>query len=177
MKLLVGLGNPGKKYSLTRHNAGFLLIEKIIKTYQLPQLKLNKIFKTLIVKTKLDDKNLIIALPQTYMNNSGQAVKKICQYYKIKPEDIIIVHDDLDLNFGKFKISFDSRSAGHQGAQSIINELGTKKFYRLRIGIGPEKRPNNFSTEKFVLENFKKEELKQLENLFKILNQEMIKLI
>jgi PTH1 family peptidyl-tRNA hydrolase len=177
MKLLVGLGNPGKKYSLTRHNVGFLLIENLIKTYQLPQLKLNKNFKALIVKTKLDDKNFFIALPQTYMNNSGQAVKKICSFYKIKPEDIIVAHDEIDLPLGKFKISFNRGSAGHQGVQSIINQLKTKNFWRLRIGVGPKIKSPSFPTERFVLENFKKDELKQFNDLFEILNQEIIKLL
>lgn len=177
MKLLIGLGNPGKKYLLNRHNVGFLFIDKMTQNFSWPVLKLNKNFQAKISKTKLDEKKIIVALPQTYMNNSGEVVKKISAYYKIKPQNIIVVHDEIDLPLGKFKASFDSRSAGHLGVQSIIDQLKTKSFWRLRIGIGPEKRPVNFSTEKFVLENFKKEELEKFSNLFTILNQEMIKLL
>lgn len=177
MKLLAGLGNPGKKYLKSRHNLGFLFIEYLIRYYNWPKLKLNKSFQAQIAKTKLLGNDIVIALPQVYMNNSGQAIKKISAYYKIKAGDIIIVHDDIDLPFGKFKISSDSGSAGHLGVQSIINQLDTKDFFRLRVGIGLKERPDNFSTESFVLKNFNKIELGELSNIFELLNQELTKLI
>lgn len=177
MKLLAGLGNPGKKYSITRHNVGFLLIEKIMKDFTWPALKQNKNFQAKIGQTKLDEKKIIVALPQDYMNNSGESVKKISAYYKIKPENIIIIHDEIDLPLGKFKTSFNRGSAGHHGVQSIIDQLKTKNFWRVRIGVGPKIKSLNFPNERFVLENFKKDELKQFNDLFEFLSQEIIKLL
>lgn len=138
MKIIVGLGNPGKKYQKTRHNVGFMAIDKL-------------------AKKKLD--NVIIAKPQTFMNNSGRAVKATLSYYKTKPEDLWIIHDDIDLPIGTFKISKDRGSAGHKGVQSIINELKTKDFNRIRIGIQP-KAGKPKQVDKFVLQNFTNKEEK-----------------
>ena len=151
MKLLVGLGNPGPKYVKTRHNVGFLFVDFFIAKLGLPDLKFSKIFQADITKTKINKQSLIVGLPKIYMNNSGKIIKKICAYYKIKAADLIVVHDDIDLLLGKHKIAFDSRSAGHRGVQSIIDELGTKKFYRLRIGIGAAEKRAALTADKFVL--------------------------
>ena len=138
MKLIIGLGNPGTKYEKTRHNIGFMVLDVLIKNEQ------------------FDSKKVKLIKPQTFMNNSGQEVKKITDYYKIKPEDIIVIHDDIDLPLGEIKIQQNRSSAGHKGVQSIIDSLGTKDFTRMRIGIRPEELIQE--TEKFVIQKFTQEE-------------------
>ena len=140
MILIVGLGNPGKKYEKTRHNAGFMVLDELEKK-ELPGVRFLK--------------------PDTFMNNSGNAVKKEMQKLKLKNQNLIIIHDDIDIPLGKIKVSKGSGSAGHKGVESIIQSLGTKDFTRIRIGIlPPEGKPEDVET--FVLKNFKKEELPPL---------------
>ncbi len=186
MLLIVGLGNPEEKYKKTRHNAGFIAVNKLRKKWNFPEFKFNKKFnsETSIspplekgelkgdLKNKLlyptNENKTILAKPQTSMNRSGEAVRKIMDYYKLTPENIIVIHDDLDIEIGKYKISANSSSAGHKGVQSIINNLGTQKFKRIRIGvekIGGRKKRGNISGNKFVLQNFKEEEIKKVKNL------------
>lgn len=145
MKLIVGLGNPGKKYNKTRHNIGFRVIEEL-KSFDLAQDK------------------IILLKPDTFMNDSGKAVKKILKYSKLNTRDLIVIHDDIDLPFGTIRVNKDSSSAGHKGVQSIIDELGTKDFTRIRFGIRPERKVD---TTKFVLKEFTKEEEKQLSEIIK----------
>ncbi|MDK2949278.1 MAG: peptidyl-tRNA hydrolase, family [Patescibacteria group bacterium] len=149
MKLIVGLGNYGKKYEKTRHNYGFFVIDEFAKRNNFPEFK-SSLFSLLSIKN-----DVIIAKPQTYMNNSGKAVKAIADYYKIDPEDIIVVHDDADIEIGKIKEGENRGSAGHNGIKSIIELLGTKNFKRLRMGIN-----NSFDLplEDVVLKKFNKEE-------------------
>ena len=145
MTIIVGLGNPGRKFQKTRHNIGFRIIDELAKR-----------------KTK----KFIIAKPQTFMNNSGKAVKAVLNFYKIKPENLWVIHDDIDLPLGKFKISKSRGSAGHKGVESIIRELKTKDFNRLRIGICPQTgKPK--AVENFVLQKFTKEEEKILKEFIK----------
>ncbi len=148
MILIVGLGNPGKKYEKTRHNVG---------TRAIDELKV------------LDLKNVILVKPKTFMNESGKAVKPLIEKYKIKPEDLIVIHDDIDLPLGKIRIVKNRGSAGHKGVESIIRELKTENFIRFRIGIQPQSgKPKN--PENFVLQKFNKEEEK-------IVKEEVIKKI
>lgn len=135
MKLIVGLGNPGEKYETTRHNFGFWAVDQLLKdaasvkdTVWSPNDKL----KSQIAK--LD--STILAKPQTFMNNSGAAVSLLANFYKIEPQDICIVYDELDLPLGSMKIRFGGAAAGHHGVESIIEKLGTDKFWRMRLGIG-----------------------------------------
>ena len=163
MKLIVGLGNPGKEYENNRHNVGFLTASAI-----------KKKFETLNPKFETNSKFKILK-PKTYMNNSGVQVKKEADYYKIDSKDIFVIHDDLDLEFGTLRVSFDSSSAGHNGVQSIIDELKTNHFWRIRIGIG---RPSkNIPSEKFVLQDFNNEEQKQLPKIIDYISEKMLKLI
>lgn len=151
MKLIVGLGNPGKKYERTRHNIGSRVIG---------ELKL------------LDLKNVVLIKPATFMNESGAAVKKLIKNHKLKIEDLTVIHDDIDLPAGQFKISRNRGSAGHKGVQSIIKELGTKNFERVRIGICPLLgKPE--AVEKFVLQNFTKSEEKILKDVIEKIVKEM----
>lgn len=151
MKLIVGLGNPEDKYSGTRHNLGFVVLDELAKKIdggrmEDKSLKLEKKFKAEILQIHYE---LLLVKPVTYMNNSGLAVAALDHFYKIKPEDIIIVYDELDLPLGKIKVSTGGAAAGHHGVESIIEHLGTDKFIRVRCGIGP-----SVNAEKFVLSTF-----------------------
>ncbi len=164
MKLIIGLGNPGNKYQKTRHNIGFLTIEmfrnKLSDNFSEFSQK-NK-FKAEISEGNLADHKIILVKPQAYMNNSGQTISLLTVFYKIKPDDIYIIYDDLDLEPGQIKISQNKSSGGHNGIQSIIESLGNSNFCRFRIGIG---KPKLFqSTPNFVLNEPKKSELKKILN-------------
>ena len=175
MKLIIGLGNPGEEYKKTRHNAGFLAVNKIADNFQFPVSSFQSKFNAEISQGIIDDEKIILAKPQTFMNNSGQAVKAIVDYYKIDLEDIIVIHDDLDILLGEYKISKNKNSGGHKGVQSIIDYLGTKDFTRIRIGIGTENKKT--PTEKFVLEGFSEEEMKVVEGVIEeVVKKEIEKL-
>ncbi|MFH0853975.1 MAG: aminoacyl-tRNA hydrolase [bacterium] len=154
MRLIAGLGNPGIKYNLTRHNTGFFVIEELAKIYNL-NFKNEPKFQSYTTEAKIDNKKIIFSMPLTYMNNSGMSVSRLAKFYKISFENIIVIHDDIDLPFGKIRISFGASSGGHNGVESIIRDLGTKDFIRLRIGIGNEiSQSRKILVEKFVLQKF-----------------------
>lgn len=165
MQLIIGLGNPGKKYSHTRHNAGFLLLNKLCQYFNFPAFHLEKKFDAEISEGSLNGKKTILVKPQTFMNLSGKSIGAISDFYKLSPSDIIIAHDDLDIEIGKWKISEDSRAAGHNGVQSIFNHLGTQTIKRIRLGVekagGRTERVE--SGIDFVLKDFTKEESEKLE--------------
>lgn len=152
MKVVVGLGNPGQTYANTRHNIGFTVVDEILKTYHgSPQY--NKKFEAIIYSL---DKDRLLVKPQTSMNVSGKSVNRIVNFYKVKPEDLLVVHDDVDLEFGDIRHQFGKSSAGHNGVQSVIDAVGSEKFGRVRIGIG---RPHpqvggRQEIDKWVLQNF-----------------------
>jgi len=158
MKLIVGLGNPGKKYEETWHNLGFLAIDQLEKKFEGEFLKCknSKKHQAQICENNSPEEKIILGKPQTFMNNSGRAVKSLAKFYKIDPQDIWIIHDDIDLPLGKIRISQNSSAAGHNGVKSIIDELGTKEFVRIRIGIKPDTELN-LPTEKYVLQKINKE--------------------
>lgn len=158
MKLLVGLGNPGKKYENTRHNTGFITVNKIASALQTTPYNPRPVFNAEISEGVIGGEKIILAKPQTFMNESGKSVKAVAEYYKIRPDDVIVIHDDMDILLGEYKIVKNRGSAGHKGVQSIIDALGTKDFMRIRIGIGAENK--KIPAEAFVLENFNKEEKK-----------------
>ena len=154
MKLIVGLGNPGKEYKNTRHNIGFMVLDEY-----LGKVEWNTKHESLIYKCEIENEQIIFAKPQTYMNLSGIAVKKIIKYYKIDINDILIIQDDLDLDIGLYKIKRNSSSGGHNGIKSIIAELNTDSFSRLKIGIGKNKL---IPTDKYVLSKFTSNEINKL---------------
>ncbi|MFZ2970530.1 MAG: aminoacyl-tRNA hydrolase [Minisyncoccia bacterium] len=156
MKLIIGLGNPGKIYQKTRHNIGFSVVDEITSHYGFEKFEFNAKFNSEIAKGSINGEKIIVAKPQTFMNNSGNAVRSIVDYYKLKIEDLIVIHDDLDIKLGEYRISRDRNSAGHNGVQSIIDRLGTKGFERIRIGIGVAEKI--IPTEDFVLSNFQTNE-------------------
>ncbi len=178
MKIVVGLGNPGEKHKNTKHNAGFMaldfLVQKLNTTW-----KLNKKMNAEIIK----DLDTIYIKPLTYMNNSGQAVASVMSYYKLLPkrfrlfkeknsdlsETLTVIHDDLDIELGKYKTSVNSRSAGHNGVKSIIQHLKTKNFKRIRIGIKTEEM-KKIPTEKYVLTRFNEEDLQKVNKTIEYLN-------
>lgn len=146
MKLIVGLGNPGDKYEQTRHNLGFVVVDRFMKDFEAVEKTVWKDsakLKSWIVNLDWQPKagkmeRVILALPQTYMNNSGMAVSLIASFYKVEPEDIWVVHDELDLPIGALRIRHGGAAAGHHGVESVIESLGTDKFWRFRLGIGTE---------------------------------------
>lgn len=181
MKLFVGLGNTGAKYNKTRHNLGFVVIEQFLKDFE-PVNKDNweneSKFKAEISEIEWQPQSgalekVILVKPTTYMNNSGMAVSLISKFYKINPEDIFIIHDELDLPVGSMKVRLGGASAGHNGVSSVIEHLGTDKFWRLRLGIGEEKtqekmaKHNVKNTEDFVLSAFSPKEHSKIKHLIK----------
>lgn len=135
MKLIVGLGNPGKKFAFTIHNAGFLLVEKLAETYSIV-FKREENFNAFLGRGKIEEEKILIAKPLTYMNNSGIAVKALVTELKINLTDLIIVHDDVNLPLGILRIRVGGGDGGHKGIRSIIENLCNKEFIRLRLGVG-----------------------------------------
>lgn len=162
MFLIIGLGNPGIKYKKTRHNVGFVIMEALAEKYGL-NFKNQPKFQSHLAEGNIGEAKCVLAMPITYMNNSGLAVSRLSQFYKIEPDKIIIVHDDIDLPFGKIRVSFNSSSGGHNGIKSIIDLMGTKKFIRLKIGIRNDlMEERKIPADKFVLQNFTKQEAKNI---------------
>lgn len=152
MKLVVGLGNPGKQYTYTRHNIGFRILDSIVSDWQLMP-------KASALICKQGD--VIYAKPQTFMNLSGASVLALIQYYKIDPLNMLVIYDDKDIPFGTLRFRATGSSGGHNGMNSIIPSLGTQEFPRLRFGIATEEM-EKYDTADFVLAKFTKEEEKQL---------------
>lgn len=148
--LIVGLGNPGTKYEKTRHNAGFLVLDALC----MNEFKFEKKFNAEICEF---EDEAVLMKPQTFMNLSGEAVKSFADYYKIEPQNIWVVHDDVDIPFGEIRIKESGSSAGHKGIDSMITHLGIQDFLRFRIGIKNEIL-ENIETEDFVLQRFGKDE-------------------
>ena len=160
MKLIVGLGNPGTEYEKTRHNAGFLLIDRFCEKTGV-KLDKNKCKAVYGIYRYKGDK-IILAKPQTYMNLSGQAVSSLMHFYDIDAEDLIVVHDDLDLPLGKLRLRSQGSSGGQKGMESIIRHLGTSKINRIRVGISNDR---NIDTRDYVLGKFPAEDRKILDEV------------
>lgn len=160
MKLIVGLGNPGKEYENTRHNIGFMVIDNYIKEATW-QKKYNALYTTDII----NNEKVIFVKPETFMNLSGNSIIEFVNFYKIEEKDILIIHDDLDMPFGKIRVKTNSSAGGHNGIKSIIERLGNKNFARLKIGIS-----HNITgdTKDFVLGKFNKAQLEELNKLYPI---------
>lgn len=155
MKLIVGLGNPGKEYDNTRHNIGFMILDNY-----LGDVKYTEKFDGLIYEKNYNGEKVIFLKPQTFMNNSGMSVIKVVNYYNINVHDILVIHDDLDLDFNTIKIKSNSSSGGHNGIKSIINNLGSQEFDQFKFGISNEYKNNIID---FVLGKFSKEELSNID--------------
>lgn len=160
IKLIVGLGNPGREYVKTRHNAGFIFLDNLKLDF-----KEEKKFKALVTTFENKNNKVLLAQPLTYMNQSGDSVQSILSYYKIQPQELLVVHDDLDIKLGEYKLQFGKGPKVHNGLISIDNCISTSLYWRLRIGI--ENRDvierENFQGADYVLGRFKDEELTLLQ--------------
>ena len=173
MHLIVGLGNPGKKYEQTRHNIGFMAVDAILNSYGSND-KPKKKFNSVIHELQLENKKVILAKPETYMNNSGDAIIQIVNYFKIKTENILILHDELDLPFGSIRLKVGGGIAGHNGLKSILSHLDNT-FLRLRLGIdhpGDKRLVSNY-----VLGNFNNSEMDSLNTLFDYIATNILSII
>lgn len=177
MFLIVGLGNPEEKYAGTRHNLGFEVVDALRKKLNAGDWSLEDKFKSEFIKFNYTlnpiHYTLVLARPQTYMNKSGLAVAKLANFFKIKPQNIVIVHDELDLELGHIKIRLGGSAAGHHGVESVIAGLGTDQYVRLRLGIGTQKalsgehKQISFNAEHFVLEPFMQHESSTIKRMTK----------
>lgn len=164
MWVVVGLGNPGRRYSGTRHNVGFILVRRLARRWG-GKFRKRK-FGAKIAEMERNDERLVLAQPQTYMNSSGLAVKQIIEGYRISPQSLIVVYDDLDIPLGQIRVRKEGRAGSHKGLGSVVAVLGTSAFPRLRVGIGP--RPEGEEATEFVLSPFSPEEAPVLEDALKL---------
>ena len=165
--IIVGLGNPGKEYITTRHNAGFLALEYISQKEGISISRSR--FKAIVGDSSFGGKRCLFMMPQTYMNNSGEAVKEACDFYKIPPENVVVIFDDLSLPVGKLRIRKSGSAGGHNGIKSIIAHLGTQDFSRIKVGVG-EKPYKDMDLADWVLSNFSSDEKKILFDEFESIN-------
>lgn len=163
MKLIVGLGNFEDKYLFTRHNAGFMMVDFFV-MFNNQSFKQDKKLKSMLAKFKFNGEDVVLIKPLTYMNLSGEAVSAVMNFYKIEVKDVLVIYDDISLDLGRVRFRPSGSDGGHNGIKSIIQHLGTNKFDRLKIGIGPQP---NIPSEAYVLQNFSKDELEKLKDIFK----------
>lgn len=166
MKLIVGLGNLGRDYEKTRHNIGFLCLEYLRKQYGFPDWKEAGKFKAEISEGNYLDEKVILCRPLTFMNLSGEAVILVKNFYKVELEDIIVIYDDVALPFGKLRFRPEGSAGGQNGMRSIIQQLGTEKVPRIRIGVEVREEDSKIETKDFVLSRLRPEELNEADNLF-----------
>ena len=193
IKLIIGIGNPDPEYQNTRHNVGFMFLDYLAKKTNFSARggpasgwEFDKKSNSLVSKTRLEKTAVILTKPQTFVNKSGEATKKIASSFKLQASSIIVVQDDLDIPFGNTKISFDKNSGGHKGVESIMRALKTKKFYRLRIGLAKpalqkarqqsEKKRDEFVI-KMVLSKFSPSEQEALKKIFKEGHEKLLTMI
>ena len=166
MIIIFGLGNPGEKYKNTRHNVGFMAIDEFAKKNNFPEFKLQKKSNALVSEHILGNEAIVLAKPQTFMNESGKSVHAITKPYMLTPKPLlVIIHDDIDLPIGKIKIIRERGSAGHKGVESIIKNVGNDGLIRFRIGIAGQN--NDIKAKKIVLKNFSKEEQIEIDGAIK----------
>ncbi len=162
MFLVVGLGNPGPEYAASRHNAGFLFLDAFAERHGLSFV--GSKWQAQVATARLWGESLVLVKPETFMNRSGIAVARIAAYYKVSPEQLVVIHDDLDLEVGRLKLLTGRGAGGHNGIRSLAAELGSKDFPRFKVGIG---RPqNSMPVEKYVLANFSVEERQAVDAVF-----------
>lgn len=179
MKLIVGLGNPGKEYEHTRHNVGFICADLLQKKLGFPEFALQKKFDALISEGNYRAEKIIIAKPQTFMNASGNSVQKLLHFYRVKPADLFLIYDDVDLPFGKTRIRPQGSAGTHNGMKSVIEALGFQNFPRLRIGIESrgESAPKKQDITSFVLHPFLKEEKQAISKILEQAIEELLRYI
>lgn len=170
MKLIVGLGNPGKEYQNTRHNVGFMVLDNFLGN----DAKWKEKFNSLYFETNSNGEKVIFIKPLTYMNLSGNAVRKFVDFYKVDHNDVLLIQDDLDLPFLKYKLKYKSSSGGHNGIKSVISSLGTDEIPRLKIGIANDK---SVDTKSYVLGKIGKTDLENFNKISKIFNDIIVDFI
>jgi PTH1 family peptidyl-tRNA hydrolase len=163
MKVIVGLGNPGPQYAETRHNIGFLLIDWLAEAHNL---QFRAKFQGLWAEGNVEGERIFLLKPQTFMNLSGRSVSELTSFYKVPGKDLLIVQDDLDLPLGKIRLRDQGGAGGHNGIKSILAELGTEKFWRLKLGVG--RPPAEWDPARYVLSPFAEDELKQLDKVLEL---------
>lgn len=162
MKVIIGLGNPGKKYEFTRHNIGFITLDHVAEKLHISMDQAK--FKGLIGEGRYMNEKVILFKPMTFMNLSGEAIRELLDFYKLSNEEILVIYDDLDLPSGQLKLRFKGGPGGHNGIKSILSHLGTEQFKRIKMGIG---RPEYGDVVSYVLGNFNKEEEEGLQEAVK----------
>ena len=191
MKLIVGLGNPGLKYKDTRHNVGYLVVERIAVDKELSAVDVdnkfipNKKFDADLCQLQAKGEKVILAKPTTFMNLSGESVSKMMQYYKLDISELIVISDDVDIPLGQVRIRLEGSSGGHNGLQNIIDVLGSNQFVRVRVGISDEnkntkeidKEENFISTKDYVLSQFNDRELPKMKKVIELAALEVLKKI
>lgn len=171
IKLIVGLGNPGDAYVNTRHNIGFKLINALVKASTIDASK-KATLKSHVYSVAFGEQKMFAIKPQTYMNLSGEAVVSVMNFYKLKPSEICVVTDDLDVPFGKVRVRAKGGAGTHNGMKSVIQQLGTQEFMRLRLGIGP--KPEFLDSKDFVLQNFTSSERDVLPGMITKISAQLI---
>lgn len=170
MFVILGIGNPGKKYEGTRHNIGFIAMDYMAEKYGI---KINKIkHKALIGEGTIAGEKVLLVKPQTYVNLSGESLREICAYYKVPPKDVIVIHDDVSLPCGKLRIRQKGSDGGHNGLKSIIYQLASDEFTRIKIGVGAP--PEHYDMADWVLGHFSKEEVSHLSKLVDCVVEEIV---
>jgi PTH1 family peptidyl-tRNA hydrolase len=172
MKIIVGLGNPGEEYTLTRHNIGRMVLDALIKKNKFDAFESNKKYQSLATEGKIGKEKVLILEPETFMNKSGLALKLLITSKKAA-ENLIVVRDDLDIPLGRFKIGFNRSSGGHRGIDSIVKHIKTEAFIQVKVGISPStpsgklKKPTGEAVLDFIIGNFKKPELEKVKKIVK----------
>ncbi|MBO5930475.1 MAG: aminoacyl-tRNA hydrolase [Clostridia bacterium] len=170
MFVILGIGNPGKKYDGTRHNIGFIAMDYMAEKYGI---KINKIkHKALVGEGTIAGEKVLLVKPQTYVNLSGESLREICAYYKVPPKDVIVIHDDVSLPCGKLRIRAKGSDGGHNGLKSIIYQLSSDEFTRIKIGVGAP--PEHYDMADWVLGHFSKEEVSHLSKLVDCVVEEIV---
>jgi PTH1 family peptidyl-tRNA hydrolase len=158
MKIIIGLGNKGLKYAQTRHNIGFEVVELLAHRHNIPMNQ--RKFKGIVGQGVIAGEKVLLVMPLTYMNLSGECVREVLDFYKLSAEDIIVIYDDLSMDLGALRIRDKGSAGGHNGIKNIISHLGQDYFLRLKVGVGPQ--PPNVKAEHFVLDRFNKSEIEKM---------------
>lgn len=162
MKVIVGLGNPGDRYSLTKHNIGYIVLDMLADKLG-TSFKYENKFKSQIAQTVLNGEKVLLVKPETFMNLSGEALRAISDFYKLSNKDFLVVYDDVSMDIGAIRFRDKGSDGGHNGIKSIILRLGTQEFDRMKLGIGPQ--PQGMPLEVYVLQNFSKEQIENLKDV------------
>jgi peptidyl-tRNA hydrolase, PTH1 family len=173
VKLVVGLGNPGRKYARTRHNLGFMIVDRLAAKNRVTLKR--KVGDALVGEWSSDEDSILLAKPQTYMNRSGDSLKTLIEEFRVSAKDLIVVYDDLDLPFGRIRIRPQGSAGGHRGLLSIMETLPDVPFYRVRVGIG--RPPDGTEPADYVLEPFNPQEVSELDDLIVRASEAVISLI